>query len=88
MIEKLPDKILRVEELTFILPNDFDGNVFDALEDFVTYMRNNKARYINDTESTIASLIGAENSRLCLKYGIFERVGDKYKPIDKSIENI
>lgn len=84
---KLPEKILRIEELTFILPDDFNGNILDAIDLLVNHVKENGVKYLSDDRSTMASLLtNSENSKLCVKYGIFEKVNDQtYKLMDHSI---
>lgn len=80
----LPTKILRVEELTFILPDTFDGNIIDAFEEMVVYMKANNQNEVvlEDEHSTTKSLLLSENTnhRLCMKFGIFSKnVDDCYE---------
>jgi len=84
---KLPKKLLRIEELTFILPDDFDGGAIDAMETLLEYIKKNEVRYLSDNDSTMVSLLTSpENPRLCFKYGIFEKVDDQpYKLMEQRL---
>ena len=79
---KLPKKILRITDLTFSLPDDFDGDIADAIRvmlDYITTKPELTPLGDNDSKSTIESLfdnILSENknsSKICMRYGIFER---------------
>ena len=80
MTGEMPDKILRIEDLTFVLSDDFCGDFVNALEEMLAYMKRNKHNKLelNDNNSTIQSLLSANNgSRICMKYGVFVKVDDK-----------
>lgn len=70
----LPKKLLRITDLTFILPDDFDGDFLDALNILTNYINNiKKFNNVNEeTISTIESLFNKDDSKLCMRYGIFE----------------
>ena len=78
---KIPKKVLRISDLTFILPDDFSGNIGDALNDLTRYV-NGKAN-LNDVKtdetSTIETIFNNKKKadpRLCMKYGLFESDDD------------
>jgi len=85
MTTGMPKNILRIEDLTFILSDNFQGDFVDALEEMTGYMRKfrDHKKDINDENSTIQTLLSSndEKSRVCMRYGIFEQVDEKnYKP--------
>ena len=77
-IDYLPNKILRIEDLTYILPDDFDGDLSEALHLLAEYLRK-KFRdgntVINETDDeTSASIFTVSGNRnVDMKYGLFER---------------
>ena len=77
-IEKLPKKILRIEDLTFILPDDFAGGLSEAVDTLSDYIQTSNIKQLNDDESTVLSLLSriqqGDCARLCIKYGVFEKV--------------
>ena len=76
MANVLPKKIVRITDLTFTLPNDFNGDIVDALEAIVQYYSNiRNVKELNDDKSTVESLLENSsyvNNKLCMKYGIFD----------------
>lgn len=71
----LPKKLLRITDLTFVLPDDFNGDFPDALNILTDYI-NSINRFNNVDEentSTVESLLSNnDTSKLCMRYGIFE----------------
>ena len=77
---KLPKKLLRIEDLTFELPDDFEGDVQSALELLVHYLHDifgdREINPIKD-ERIIPTIFEDKNNRkVTMKYGIFERGED------------
>lgn len=86
---QLPKKILRIKELTYILPDDFDGTFDDAINFFLEYRDANKsdAKFIDPIEkfSTIEVLLLSRiknDVKACGQYGIFELVDGSYKIVE------
>lgn len=83
----LPKNILRVRDLTFILPDDFNGTFEDAFEEFIRYRKINidKAKKIVDSGdiSSIEMLLASHSDemRACGEYGIFQLIDGKYVSI-------
>lgn len=73
-----PKKLLRITDLTFVLPDDFDGDFIDALNILTNYVnRKHKLDQMDDkSTSTVESLLINSNSKLCMKFGIFEADDD------------
>lgn len=74
----LPKKVLQVYDMTYILPDDFEGDVTCALEDLTKFLR--KA-YAYGVPKRIGP---AENekrldSKIAMSYGIFELVDPENK---------
>lgn len=73
---KLPRKLLRVEDLTFVLPDDFEGGLEDAIQLLLDYIRermDNSERTDKSEEEKLATLLNSENNRrVAMNYGIFE----------------
>ena len=76
--EHLPKKLLRIDNLTFVLPDNFNGNLQNALMLLAAYLniefRN--GNFKPNKDSTIKKSIfndGKDDScRVTMKYGIFE----------------
>lgn len=73
-----PKKLLRITDLTFVLPDDFNGDFSDALNILTDYINNINGFNNVDEEntSTIKSLLNSDNSKLCMRFGIFEADDD------------
>lgn len=84
MHNKIPNHILRIEDLTFVLSDDFTGDFIDALEELLEYSKERLPHriYINDDASTIPNALESE-SRLCMKYGLFTNRDGSYNPTEK-----
>jgi hypothetical protein len=72
----LPKKVLRIEDLTFILPDDFDGNLQSALRLLATYLdiefRDGRFDPKGKSEH-LPSLFESDNeNKAAMRYGIFE----------------
>lgn len=70
-----PKKILRITDLTFTLPDDFNGDVQEALNCVVDYLsKQRELKQVNDGKSTVESVFtkSPSNNRLGMIYGIFE----------------
>lgn len=88
----LPKKFLRIHELTFALPDDFEGTVEDAMDlllEYRTQHRNHRdnAEYMDPLGifTTMECLIHASNGgRLCADEAIYELNGDAYCLYDAS----
>lgn len=75
----LPKKLLRVEDLTFELPDDFEGDIQCALQLLVDYLKSMfGGKEINPTiGDPIPSLFeDPERRKVTMKFGIFERGED------------
>jgi hypothetical protein len=73
----LPKKVLRIEDLTFILPDDFDGNLQSALRLLAEYLdiefRDGKFDPKGKSEKMPSLFEDTEgNNRAAMMYGIFE----------------
>ncbi len=78
----LPKKILRIKDLTFILSDEFSGDLSDALKEFIDYKEQFKsnAKYIYpDERFTSIEILASTNSKVCGEYGLFELVDGTYK---------
>ena len=72
---KSPKNILRITDLTFVLPDDFDGNLKDAIQSLSDYLIPNEETILHDGDrSTVESLFkdSDQDSKLCMRYGIFK----------------
>lgn len=72
----LPKKIFRVKELTFVLPDDFEGTIDDAFACLLEYRKQPHEPYkLFDKDglfSTLEVLVHGEGSpRCCGEYGIY-----------------
>ena len=88
-----PQKILIVKDLTFILPKDFEGNLSDALLEYIKYRNENiKDVKVTDTENkyncTEIVLMGKDGIKSCVLYGIVEISDGKYRVIESSSSDI
>lgn len=75
----IPKKLLRVEDLTFILPDDFDGNIQSALRLLAAYLdieflngRFNPKNKRDSDQTNLEELFGNNEKRVSMNYGIFE----------------
>ena len=80
----LPKKILIIKDCTFILPENFEGSLEDAFNEFLKYRAANlkNAQYVDDGNlfSTFDVLLhSGVNPRACGQYAIYELVDGKYK---------
>lgn len=96
---KIPKKILEIEDLVFVLPEGFHGNIIDALTEIIAYIKNKTASGNNGTENDyevqladdkVSLLKIVENdfdNRVSLKFSFFEYDEDEatYTP-KKEIE--
>lgn len=68
---KQPKKILKIARLIFVLPDDFDGDLKNAMENLAEYLSN----YMNSSDHE-----NMEKNRFAMEYGIFEvDEDDEYK---------
>ena len=79
--KKLPKKLLKIQDLTFILPDDFNGNLQNALMLLAAYLniefRN--GNFTPNKNSNVKSIFddGIYNAcRVSMNYGIFEMDSD------------
>ena len=79
MEQKLPKKLLKVEDLTFVLPDDFEGGLEDAfrlLHEFIHEAMEKSIRTDKSEEERLAEILNSKNNhRVEISYGIFE-LGD------------
>ena len=75
----LPKKILRITDLVFTLPDNFEGDIKDAIKLIAEYISNRqKMTHVgDDAKTSVESLFenlssNTSDSKLCMKYGIFE----------------
>ena len=83
----LPKKILRIHELTFILPDDFAGTVENAMDLLLTYRKDHlkDARYSdpNNVMSTMELLVTSDrDEKVCGDGAVYELINGKYHLID------
>lgn len=77
-IKKLPKKILRISDLTFTLPDNFEGDIISAIDVMLDYMKTKPEFQLldNDQKSTVESLFehlkNTDEPKICMQYGIFE----------------
>lgn len=82
--QKLPKKVLRIKEISFILPDNFDGTLDDAVALLITYHQKHYSEKISiddsdDRLSVNTILISAKGKqKLCGSYGIFTLENDTY----------
>lgn len=84
-MNKQPKNILRISDLTFVLPDDFDGNLWEAIDMVSEHIKcKSFPKKVSDKYSTIKTLLVAEGDpKLCMKFGIFtidENGNYKLKP--------
>lgn len=73
----LPNKLLKVEDLTFVLPDDFEGSIEDAMQLMVQYLKIFfKDKELQSTGVPPSVFEDPENRKLSMKFGIFERGND------------
>lgn len=80
-MEFLPKKLLKIEDLTFVLPDDFEGGLEDALHELKNYVHDaigGCLRTDKSEEERLAEVLNFENNRIMeISYGIFELGEDK-----------
>ena len=86
---KLPKKILHIEDMTFVLPEDFVGGINEALEEAMKHLRaisnsiNVSEKVGEDDTSSIEEIVYENAGKIDLKYGLMERKLDgTYKIVD------
>ena len=73
----LPNKLLKVEDLTFVLPDDFEGSIEDALQMLVYYLKSIFSHKELEDMGNIPSVFeDPDNRKLTMKFGIFEKGKD------------
>ena len=80
---ELPKQILVIRDCTFILPDDFSGDLNDAFTEFLKYHseNRNKAKYFDDLNLFSTFEILMQNSpdlKVCGEYKILEHIDGKY----------
>lgn len=68
-----PRNVLRISDLTFILPDDFEGDLQEAFQLLLDHLINNEClSIVHEKRSTVATLLRANDEpKLCMKYGLF-----------------
>lgn len=84
---ELPKKILRIQELTFILPDDFSGTVEDATELLLQYRAGHlKDAQFNDPNNTMSTLellvTSNRDEKVCGDGAVYELINGHYHLID------
>lgn len=81
---KIPKKILEIEDLVFVLPEGFHGNIIDALTEIIAYIKtkvasgktstNNdyKVHLADDKVSLLTIVENDFDDRVSLKFSFFE----------------
>lgn len=93
---EIPRKILHIRDLTFILPDDFEGTIDDAMAEFLKYrrgIREHDVHYIDDGGifSTAGLLLNSgktDTVRVCGEYGLFEFRDGAYVLLDGSVPTV
>jgi hypothetical protein len=85
----IPKKLLIIKDLTFILPDDFNGTLTDALSDYINYINknihnNNVVDIDNALCCTEVVLSANTDIRSCIQYGIVEIDNGEYRIIESS----
>ena len=85
--DTLPKKILMIKDCTFILPDNFEGTIEDAFNQFLEYRASNlkNAQFIDDGNifSTFDVLLhSGKKPKACGQYAIYELIDGKYKIVD------
>lgn len=77
---QLPKKILKITDLTFILPDDFNGNVQNALMMLAAYLNLELGEGSYGGNVPIKSVPIIENGvpKVTMEYGIFEMDDEGY----------
>ena len=89
-LNELPKKILIIKDSTFILPENFSGDIEDAFDEFLKYRKDHldKANYCDPLGlmSTFNALIhDPKESKACGLYMICELIDGQYIPVDATI---
>ena len=96
---KIPKKILEIEDLVFVLPEGFHGNIIDALTEIIAYIKSRTAsdnsctdnkyevQLADDKVSLLKIVENDFDHRVSLKFSFFEYDEDEatYTP-KKEIE--
>lgn len=87
MRRKLPKKILTIKECTFILPDDFDGGIEDAVTEFLRYrqekLKNAELLDEHGLLSTFSLLMTRDNCRACGQYALLELKNGSYVAVQE-----
>lgn len=77
----LPKKLLKIEDLTFVLPDDFEGGLEEAFQVLIDFIHDAMERSLvtdkSEDERLVEILNSENNRRVELSYGIFELGEDK-----------
>ncbi len=91
---QLPEKFLRITDAVFILPDDFTGNLRDALTLFLEYHANldtkrHPPQYVDPEHlhTPLDILTNSSNARACVDGTIYELVDGSYIERKTSPEN-
>ena len=84
---EFPKKMLYIKECTFILPDDFNGSIEDAFDEFLKYRSDHLTKKkIVDTEnlfSSLGMLLNDESdSKACGSYELYELINNNYVIIE------
>ncbi len=78
---KLPKKLLKVEDLTFVLPDDFEGGLEDAFQVLIEFIHEAMEKSLvtdKSEDERLAEILNSENNRRVeISYGIFELGDDR-----------
>lgn len=90
----LPKKVLVIKDCTFILPDDFDGSVEDAFEEFLKYREKHlkDAKFVDRHHffSSFNLLLHNHKARVCGHYVLYELKDGKYEVVteDEDHDNV
>ena len=81
----ISNKVFVITDLAFNLPNEFTGDIFDALEEVVYYHKTKKAKKLHFEETSITEtkcideLWKNDKCRLIIRSDVMECIDDNWK---------
>jgi len=81
---QLPKKYLRIRDAVFVLPDDFDGDVPEAMEEFLSYVTQNKGKPVEYVDQNgIYTPLGVilaltPDNKVSYDSAIYKLIGDSY----------
>lgn len=93
-MQRPPNKILRIRDAVFILPDNFEGSIDQAFTKFLEYQQSANKAFVNtidpnDIYTPLGILLQDQHhGKVCLDCSIYEYVDGLYQEIPKTFKPI